>query len=94
MWESILSSALANGLWAALFVGLMLYVLKDTAKREKNYQDMERENQTVIKSLSESLRIVNEIKKQTTEISKEFAEHIAEERARAAMQVSAKRGKT
>ena len=83
MWENILTSALANGLWAALFVGLMVYVLRETAKREKHYEEMERSNQTVITSLSESLRTVNEIKKQTTEISKELAEHRAEERAKA-----------
>jgi hypothetical protein len=80
MWESILSSALANGLWAALFVGLMLYVLRDTAKREKNYREIERASQESISSLSESLRVVNDIKIKTTEIGKDLAEHVVEVR--------------
>jgi len=55
MWEEILSLALGNGLWAALFVGLMCYFLRDSSKREKKYQD-------TIQCLSKTLETVEEIK--------------------------------
>ena len=39
MWETILSTVIDHGIWATLFVTLMVYLLRDTAKREKKYQD-------------------------------------------------------
>ncbi|MBQ3047950.1 MAG: bacteriocin, partial [Clostridia bacterium] len=39
MWKEILELALTNGIWSALFVGLLIFQLKDSAKREKKYQD-------------------------------------------------------
>ena len=35
MWQDILELALTNGIWSALFVGLLIYQLKDSAKRER-----------------------------------------------------------
>ena len=68
MWESVFNAALNNGLWAALFVALMIYVLRDTAKREKKYQDLHEENQDIIMQLVENLRVVNDIKKDISDI--------------------------
>ncbi|MCL2851404.1 MAG: BhlA/UviB family holin-like peptide [Firmicutes bacterium] len=61
MWDSILNLALSHGLWAALFVGLMIYVLKDSTKREKKYQE-------TIRDLVKSLQIVEGIKKDVEDI--------------------------
>jgi len=40
MWDTILAKSIEVGLMAGLFVGLLIYVLRDTAKREKKYQEM------------------------------------------------------
>ncbi len=61
MWEEILNQALANGIWAVLFVSLLVYQLKDSAKREKKYQD-------TISKLNQHLDIVEDIKDEIKEI--------------------------
>ena len=63
MIEKILSLAIETGLIAALFTGLLIYVLKDTARREKKYQD-------TIDELHESLKVVYEIRKDVADIKK------------------------
>ncbi|MCL2755929.1 MAG: BhlA/UviB family holin-like peptide [Firmicutes bacterium] len=67
MWEEIISIAINHGLMTALFVGLMVYVLKDGRKREKKYQD-------TIEKLAESLKIVHEIQETTKELKKDVNE--------------------
>lgn len=61
MWQEILELALTNGIWSALFVGLLIYQLKDSAKREKKYQD-------TIQKLSTHLDVVQDIKEEIKEI--------------------------
>ena len=61
MWEEIFNLAIKNGLWAVLFTGLLVYVIKDSRKREKEYQEL-------IKELSESLAIVKDIKQNVDKI--------------------------
>lgn len=62
MLTEIMDLAISNGLWATLFVGLLLYILKDTSSREKKYQ-------ITIESLSSHLSVVNEIKREVEEIN-------------------------
>ena len=52
---------LKNGIWATLFVGLLLFVLKDSGEREKKYQK-------TISELTEHLGVVREIKNQVDDI--------------------------
>lgn len=61
MWEEIFKLALSNGIWAVLFVGLLVYQLKDSAKREKKYQE------TIVK-LNSHLDAVEDIKEEIKEI--------------------------
>jgi hypothetical protein len=61
--EQLFQMALENGIIAALFTGLLIYVIRDSATREKKYQ-------TLIAELSESLKIVKQIHKDVTEIKK------------------------
>ena len=70
MWEQIFTQALGNGLLAALFVALLIYVLRDTSKREKKYQQMEEESRMIIARLTEGLKVVSELKTITEEIHK------------------------
>lgn len=39
MWEEVFSIALTNGIFACLFVALLVYELKDSRAREKKYQN-------------------------------------------------------
>jgi len=73
MWENILNLALSHGLWAALFVGLMVYVLKDSAKREKKYQE-------TIKGLVSRLQVVEDIKKDVEDIKARVKRGVRNER--------------
>ena len=59
--EDIMSLAISNGLFAVLFVLLLFYQLKDSAKREKKYQD-------TIECLSKHLNIIEDVDKNVEEI--------------------------
>lgn len=59
--EQILDLAIKNGLWAVLFLGLLIFVLKDSKARENKYQQ-------TIKNLTEHLGVVNEIKKEVEQV--------------------------
>ena len=63
MWEKIVDLAVTNGIWAVLFLGLLIYLLKDSRAREAKYQD-------TIKDLNRSLEIVHDIKEDITEIKR------------------------
>ena len=39
MWEEIFKLAISNGIFAVMFLGLLIYQLKDSGRREKKYQD-------------------------------------------------------
>ena len=38
MWDEVFGVALTNGIFACLFVALLIYELKDSRQREKKYQ--------------------------------------------------------
>ena len=63
MWGDIFNLALTNGIFACLFVALLVYVLKDSRKRESKYQN-------IIDKLSSKLNTVDEIKQDVSEIKK------------------------
>ncbi len=55
MWEQIIEYAAANGIWAMLFLALLIYQLKDSKKREEKYT-------ATINSLTEGLSALEGIK--------------------------------
>ena len=61
MWEQIINLAVSNGLFAVLFLGLLIYQLKDSRNRENRYQD------TIVK-LGRALEIVQSVKHDVEEI--------------------------
>ena len=61
MWEKIVNLAISNGLWAVLFLGLFIFVIKDSTEREKKYQQ-------TINDLTEHLGVVKDIKDDVDEI--------------------------
>ena len=61
MWEQIVNLAIRNGLFAVLFLGLLVYQLKDSRSREKRYQE-------TIARLGTALDIVQSVKSDVEEI--------------------------
>lgn len=61
IFEEVMGLAISNGIFAVLFVFLLFYILKDSSKREKKYQD-------TISSLSKHLETVKDIKDDVFEI--------------------------
>lgn len=53
--DQIISLAVAEGLWAVLFCGLLVYQLRDSRRRESNYRE-------IIKQLDEKLDVVKLVK--------------------------------
>ena len=61
MWEKIFNLAISNGLFAVLFLGLLIYLLKDSRSREQKYQ-------STIEKLGNSLEMVKDVKEDVNEI--------------------------
>ena len=55
MWEQVAEYMAANGVWAVLFLALLIYQLKDSKKREEKYT-------ATITSLTEGLNALEGIK--------------------------------
>ncbi len=66
MTEEMISTAVANGLWAVLFCVLLVYELRDSRKRESRYT-------LTISSLSDRLGAVNGIGTAVTAVGEELA---------------------
>lgn len=60
-WNEIISVVVSNGVFATLFVFLFFYQLKDSAKREKAYQN-------TIKDLTEHLEVIEDVKQDVEEL--------------------------
>lgn len=63
--EEIFKLSLSQGLWAALFVCLLFYVLKQQEKRDEKADTREEKYQTIIQDLSDKY---SEIAKDVKEI--------------------------
>ena len=63
--ESIWEIVISNGIFAALFVWLLFYQLKDSARREKKYID-------IIDKLSVQLDVIENIEEDVKEIKKKI----------------------
>ena len=61
MCQGILNIVISNGIFAVLFVLLLSYLLKDSARREKKYNDF-------IENISKNLTQALDLKKQTEDV--------------------------
>ena len=61
MWEQIVNLAISNGLFAVLFLGLLIYQLRDSRSREQRYQE------TIVR-LGNALEIVQSVKEDVEDI--------------------------
>lgn len=71
MWEEIIKMAVSYGIFAVLFCFLLVYQLKDSAKREQKYQQ-------TIQSLVEKFDLLCEIKEDNEQIKKDNEKIIAD----------------
>ena len=65
MEQELMRIAASQGLWAALFVSLLYWVLKENAKREANYQHL-------LQELTAKFDIVEDIKQQVDKIAEDI----------------------
>jgi hypothetical protein len=73
MSEEIIKLAANQGLWAVLAVVLLFYVLKQNEKREMGYQNIIKENQSIIGKLSDTVNIdLHLVKKDIEEIKEKL----------------------
>jgi len=61
MENELLKVALSQGVWAALSVVFIFYILKAQEEREKNYQE-------IISKLTDKFNIVEDVKKDVEDI--------------------------
>ncbi|MDE5592760.1 MAG: hypothetical protein K2I75_02385 [Clostridiales bacterium] len=65
--EEIISLVVANGIFAVLFCGLLVYELRDSRSREDNYEK-------IINALNDRLGAVEDIKASADEIKADVSE--------------------
>lgn len=65
--EEIISLVVANGIFAVLFCGLLVYELRDSRSREDNYEK-------IISALGDRLKAVDGVKADTAEIKADVYE--------------------
>ncbi len=58
MWNTIFDMALSNGIWAVMFLALLVYELRDSRRRESKYQ-------TAVEGLVCRLKTVEAVKDDT-----------------------------
>ncbi|KPU43661.1 bacteriocin UviB precursor [Oxobacter pfennigii] len=72
METEVLKLAASQGIWAALFVTLLFYVLKKQEVRDKKADEREAKYQEIIKELTEKLNIVEIVKDDVNDIKDEL----------------------
>lgn len=68
MENNLIKIASTQGVWAALSVVLIFYILKAQEKRDFKQEEREKNYQDIIKRLTEKFNIVEDVKKDVNEI--------------------------
>lgn len=71
MEKEILKIASSQGVWAALSVGLIFYILKAQEKRDIRQEEREKNYQNIISKLTDKFNIIEDVKKDV-EVIKDF----------------------
>lgn len=66
--NKVLELASSQGIWAALSVALIFYILKAQEKRDLRQEEREQNYQGIISKLTDKLNIVEDVKKDVEEI--------------------------
>ncbi len=68
MENEIIKLASSQGIWAALSVALIFYVIKTQEKRDFRQEEREQNYQKIIANLTDNLNIVEDVKRDVAEI--------------------------
>ncbi len=72
MENELLKLASSQGIWAALSVALIFYILKAQEKRDMKQEEREKNYQGIIEKLTEKFNIVEDVKKDVEEIKEKL----------------------
>ncbi|SMC26830.1 BhlA holin family protein [Clostridium acidisoli DSM 12555] len=68
MENEVFKMAMQQGMWAALFVVLLFYILKKQEQRDKMAEEREKKYQEIINKLTEKFSILEDVKKDIEEV--------------------------
>lgn len=68
MEEKIIELASNQGIWTALTVALIFYILKNQEKRDIRQEEREKKYQEIISSLTDKLNLMEDVKKDVEEL--------------------------
>lgn len=75
MAEEIIKLASTQGVWAALSVALIFYILKAQEKRDAKQDERESKYQEIISTLTDKLNIIEDVKKDIEEVKSYILTH-------------------
>lgn len=73
MESKMMEIAASQGVWAALSVALIYYILRNQEKRDLRQEERDSKYQDIIASLSDKLNVVEEVKKDVEDIKNFFS---------------------
>lgn len=68
METTVMNVAVSQGIWAVLAVFLLIYIVKSNEQRDTKQEEREKNYQTVIESLTEKFKILNQVQSDLKEI--------------------------
>lgn len=68
MENEVIKLASSQGIWAALSVILIFYILKAQEKRDSKQEEREKNYQQIISKLTDKFNIIEDVKKDVEEI--------------------------
>jgi len=72
MESELIKLASSQGIWAALSVALIFYILKAQEKRDLKQEEREKNYQNIIEELTEKFTLIEEVKKDVKEIKEQL----------------------
>jgi hypothetical protein len=72
--NELVKLASSQGIWAALSVGLIFYILKAQEKRDIRQEERENSYQGIISKLTDKFNIIEDVKRDVEEIKEFLAE--------------------
>lgn len=75
MENEVLKLASTQGVWAALSVALIFYILKAQEKRDIKQEERERKYQEIISALTDKLNVIEDVKKDVEEVKTYILTH-------------------
>ena len=72
--DEVFKMAMSQGVWAALSVALIFYILKAQENRDVRQEEREKNYQSIISEITHKLGVVLEVKEELDEIKEKLLE--------------------